>query len=225
MSDLNFPTLDAAIANIEGYNIGGTIARTQNNPGNLVYNDYTKSLGATSKGYNGLAVFPDADTGMKAEDSFLTVLANKGQTIDDISKTWAPAAAPGNTPATPGNWAQQVASYLGVKTDTDISSLKTGTQGPSTDATTTPASSVTGAPSTTSKITGVLGDAANLALSSGVAGPLGMLASGTLFGLPISRIGAFLLALIVIAGAIFLFKPVQEVVKSGVKKGVALAAV
>lgn len=217
-SSLQFPTLDAAIAQAEGYNTQGTIAQTQNNPGNLVYNDYTKSLGATGPGAKGIAIFPDVETGMNAEDALVSHYATQGLTLDQLSQNWAPSNAPGNDASTPNTWASNVASYLGVPTSTPAQALAGQTMGPS---------SVTGTPSTLSSVTGSLKDLAGAALES--TGPLGALAgavaTGSLFGLPLSRIGAFLLALIVIAGAIFLFKPVQNIAVSAAKKGAALAVV
>lgn len=217
-SSLNYPTLDAAIGQAEGYNTPGTIAQTQNNPGNLVYNGYTQSLGATGAGTNGIAIFPDANTGQSAEDALVSSYASQGLTIDQIAANWAPAAAPGNDASTPNTWASNVASYLGVPQSTPAQALAGQTQG-------TGPSSVTGVPTTSaSSVTGVLGN-----IASAVAGPLGTLANasatGSLWGLPLSQIGAFLAALIVIAGAIFLFKPVQNFAVKAGKRGAALAAI
>jgi hypothetical protein len=48
----------------------GSVAWRQNNPGNLIFTDYTKSLGATKKG-DRFAIFPNYTTGRKALEQFL----------------------------------------------------------------------------------------------------------------------------------------------------------
>lgn len=50
---------------------GGTRNLRNNNPGNIVYNEYSKSLGAIGS-QNGMAVFPDMETGSKAMTTLLT---------------------------------------------------------------------------------------------------------------------------------------------------------
>lgn len=203
-SSLQYPTLDAAIAQAEGFNTPGTIAANQHNPGNLVYNDYTKSLGATGAGSKGIAIFPDDQTGLSAEDSLVSTYAAKGLTIDQLSENWAPATAPGNDANTPSTWASNVASYLGVSGSTPTQALAGQSQGPG----------VTG------KIKDLASGVLQNAFPSGA--DIGKLAGAanstiaTLFGISISQFGAFVLGLIIIAGAIFLFKPVQNIaVKAG----------
>lgn len=64
------------------------------------------------------------------------------------------------------------------------------------------------------------GKAVNVGVGTSLAGPLGMLTGGFDWG----RLAAFLLGLLLIAGGLYLLKPVQEVVNGAVKKGaVALA--
>lgn len=82
--------ISEAIAREEGFYSVGKLTRAQrnNNPGNLEYNDFTKSMGAVS-GDPRFAIFPDLDRGWAA---LRTLLANnyKGQTIADMICKYAP---------------------------------------------------------------------------------------------------------------------------------------
>lgn len=49
----------------------GTMAWRHNNPGNLRYGDFAKAHGAVGSGQNGMAVFPDPETGRKAQKELL----------------------------------------------------------------------------------------------------------------------------------------------------------
>lgn len=55
----------------------GSVSYRQNNPGNMIFTDYTKSLGALRKG-DRFAIFPDYETGFKALKQFITDAA-KGE--------------------------------------------------------------------------------------------------------------------------------------------------
>jgi hypothetical protein len=82
-------------------------------------------------------------------------------------------------------------------------------------------------PSSTSGPSGLQTDSGNTASTSGLGSAIGSLASkaASIFGSPAAQIGAFLLGLILIAGALYLFKPVQNVVNSTIKRGAKVAAI
>jgi len=195
MGSLQFPNLDAAIAKFEGFGDPNSLAARNNNPGNLIPGAFSTSHGATGSN-SGFAVFPDLATGLSAEDSLVASYANKGATISDLINAWAPPTAPGNSPQATQNYIDSVAQSLGVSSDTPVSTLK-GAPGDSTSTASTLAQT----------LQSILG------LGYGNAFPL-MNQTGAL---SYSRIGAFLVGMILIAGGIYLFKPVQEVVQTTVR--------
>src|SRR5574337_481095 len=197
MGALSFPALDNAIAQFEGFGKSGTIATLQNNPGDLAYGNFASQHGAVGPGINNIAVFPSAATGTAAEDALVSEYANQGATIQDLISKWAPPNAPGNTPQSTQNYINFVTGQLGVSADTPVSS--TGANSPAPGA----GSSGPTASSITSSISNVL---------------------NPFSGFSPGRLGAFILGLILIAGGIYLFKPVQEVVNESVRSGVKAAA-
>ena len=86
-----------------------------NNPGNLVFNEYTKSLGATGKDKDGFAIFPDPQIGQQASIANLQNYGTKGiNTVSAIINRWSPPNAPGNTKQSTDNYTAYVAAKLGV---------------------------------------------------------------------------------------------------------------
>jgi len=86
-----------------------------NNPGNLVFNEYTKSLGATGKDKDGFAIFPDPQIGQQASIANLQNYGTKGiNTVSAITNRWSPPNAPGNTKQSTDNYTAYVAAKLGV---------------------------------------------------------------------------------------------------------------
>ena len=187
MGGLAFPSLDAAIAKIEGYGTPGTIATNQNNPGNLISGPFSAGYGGTPTVGNSQATFPTFAQGLAAEDALIQHYANNGATLQDMMTAWAPGSIPGNNPT---SYAQSVAAATGGS----------------------PGAPLTAWQQAQANILGLL-------LGNNGTGPVGAVASGataassrTIWGLLISRVAAFILGFICIAGAIFLFKPTQEVV-------------
>jgi hypothetical protein len=205
MGTLAFPSLDAAIAQAEGYNTAGSIPNLANNPGDLVAGPFATAHGATGSitaaGGQQIAVFPaGTNLGAQAEDD---LIANNytGGSIQDLATSWLS----GSSPATQTQWANNVSTALGVPASTPVTSLAGGTA--------SPAATGVAAPSTSPSLT----QQAMNAVTSG------NLASFVLFGVPVTRAAAFILGLIVIAGAIYLFKPVQKVVNTTIKRGAEVA--
>ncbi|QEE24527.1 hypothetical protein CS053_08440 [Rhodanobacter glycinis] len=61
-----------------------------NNPGNIKYNAYSRSLGAIGQDANGFAIFPDAATGLRAINSNLQNYGGKGiNTPYGIAHRWS----------------------------------------------------------------------------------------------------------------------------------------
>lgn len=86
-----------------------------NNPGNLIFNKYTQSLGATGKDKDGFAIFPDSQVGQQASIANLQNYGTKGiNTVSAITNRWSPPNAPGNTKKSTDNYTAYVAAKLGV---------------------------------------------------------------------------------------------------------------
>lgn len=61
-----------------------------NNPGNLIYNDFTRGLGATGADANGFAIFPTPQAGLNAIAANLASYARKGvNTPFEIAHRWS----------------------------------------------------------------------------------------------------------------------------------------
>lgn len=208
---LAFPSIDAAIAQMEGYNTPGTIAQTQNNPGNLVYGPFAQQYGATP-GTNGIATFPSAAQGLQAQDALVQYYANKGSTISDLLNAWAPASVPGNDPT---GYANYVAEQAGTNPNTPLSSLNSN-QTPLTFQGLFNA--ITGAYSGIPLDAGLGQTIINSSpYSNGQAQPGG---NGSITA---GRIAAFILGLIFIVAGLFLLKPTQSIVVNTGRAARALA--
>jgi hypothetical protein len=97
---------------------GGTRTDRLNNPGGLVYNEYTRSLGATGKDYGGLAIFPSMEIGAAASLANLQNYGRNGfNTVEKIINRWAPPNAEGNTPESTRNYINFVSQQLGVNAE------------------------------------------------------------------------------------------------------------
>ena len=120
-------TVASAIQTQEGY-YPGSIAYTDNNPGNLMY---AGQPGATA-GPGGFAVFDSYADGQQALYNQLNLYATgacaacNGQplTISQMTAIYAPAGSGGNNPSV---YANNIASAAGVTPDTSLSDLFSGT--------------------------------------------------------------------------------------------------
>ncbi len=103
----------AAQAGLGGFrpNRGGTLGDRLNNPGNLKYGPFAKSMGATGAGPGGHAVFPDYETGRKAMETLLQQKA-MGSSIAEMNQWYAEDP----------NWKNNVAGAMGVGTDWRLTS-------------------------------------------------------------------------------------------------------
>lgn len=129
------PTALAAVATAiqtqEGY-YPGSLAYTNNNPGNLIYTSYYASnfgasRGSPMKDKNGntigyFASFPDYQTGLAALNNQIQLYAGSGLTIQAMMQKYAPVTDANGNPTgnTPGLYAQNIASALGVSPDTPL---------------------------------------------------------------------------------------------------------
>jgi hypothetical protein len=117
-SSPNAAVIASTIQQVEGY-YPGTLAYTNNNPGNLIY---VGQAGATP-GAGGFAAFPSYDAGYQALLNQIQNYANRGLTIDQMMNLYAPAGQGTNNPTA---YANTIASALGVSTDTTVADALAG---------------------------------------------------------------------------------------------------
>lgn len=216
-SSFAYPTVDQAISQFEGYGTpNATTINNANNPGAITFGQFAIQNGATGFVTNPVtgqqfAFFPDQTTGYQALDNLVAQKAANGATIDSLISSWSPPTAPGNTPANTQNYINYVANQNGVSPDTLVSSLASN---PATSSSTTPS---TATPASTSA-SNVLNTASFLCSLTPWLSACKTVQQATAptstsqfsFG----RIGAFVLGLIAIAGAIYLFKEGSPTVQS-----------
>ncbi len=119
LSSSALQTMAGTIQQIEGYR-PGTLAYTNNNPGNLVF---VGQAGAVP-GAGGFAAFPSYDAGYQALLNQLQNYSNRGLTINQMMAIYAPAGQGGNNPTA---YAQSIADALGVSPDTLVADAIAGT--------------------------------------------------------------------------------------------------
>jgi hypothetical protein len=125
-TDSGLQTIAATIQQVEGY-YPGTLAYTNNNPGNLIY---VGQAGA-SPGAGGFASFPTYDAGYQALLNQIQNYANRGLTIDQMMAIYAPAGQGSNNPS---SYANTIANNLGVSTSTPVATAISGAASPSVDS-------------------------------------------------------------------------------------------
>jgi hypothetical protein len=125
--------LAAAIQTQEGY-YPGSLAYTNNNPGNLVFAGQSGAV----PGAGGFARFPSYDAGVAALKDQITLDVSRGSdvtgrpinTLSDLINSWAPASAGNNTAAYVAN----VAAQTGLDPNAPLSDLADGVPVFSVDA-------------------------------------------------------------------------------------------
>ena len=103
-----------AIANMEGFNVSGSIANRFNNPGNMRYSPLQSGSQVTASGT--FATFASPSEGWAALQSYIE--SNAGLSLRDFIYKYAPPNE-NNT----GNYLDYVASSLGVSADNTISDI------------------------------------------------------------------------------------------------------
>lgn len=218
--------MDSAIATAEGFGTpNATTINAANNPGAILYGPFAQSQGATGSLMSGaganLAVFPTVAQGESAEDALVGEYAANGLTLQQLGQTWACGSdTTCQSSQANQNYVSTLAQQTGVPATTPLTSLSGANPG-SPPATTGSAASN----AITNAFTwgGMLNPSTwNPFSSSSGSNPS---SSSSTSGFSWGRIGAFLLGLIVIAGAIYLFKDVREAVNSGGKSLVTAASI
>ena len=120
-----FDTLAQSIATMEGYFTPGTLANSNNNPGNIRWG-YDPSNGKGLPGQvgvdgNGFAIFSSPEAGWQELYRQLTLKANSGATVSSAISAWAPSSENDTS-----NYISFVSSNLGVSPNTPLNSLGSG---------------------------------------------------------------------------------------------------
>jgi hypothetical protein len=98
---------------------GGTPAWRNNNPGNMLYRDFTRANGAIGRDGR-FAIFPDSDTGYQAMIVRLSSPQWNDYTLSDAIHIWAPDSEPGNNP---DQYAAFVSRRSGLALDRQLGSM------------------------------------------------------------------------------------------------------
>jgi hypothetical protein len=121
-------SLASSIARFEGYNIAGSVAQRNNNPGNL-----RAGPGQIGTDANGYAVFPDAATGYAALDNQIDLNISRGLTLNQffagepgVYAGYAPSGDSNN----PSQYATTVAGWMGIDPNVPLSTLAGGSASP-----------------------------------------------------------------------------------------------
>ncbi len=144
-------TIAQTIQKVEGY-YPGTLAYRNNNPGNLIF---VGQPGAVP-GAGGFAAFPTYDDGYNALLKQIQNYANRGLTIQQMMDIYAPASQPGNNPTL---YANQIASALGVSTDSTVADALAGTSSTAIDTASVDTTDTTDASPTVDPIVWAVGAA------------------------------------------------------------------
>lgn len=117
-------SLSNAIARMEGYNVAGSLAQRNNNPGNL--RSGQGQIGMDAKGY---AIFATPEAGFAALQNQVNLNVGRGLTLEEffagkpgVYSGYAPSADSND----PTNYANTVAGWLGIDPNTTLSSLSPG---------------------------------------------------------------------------------------------------
>lgn len=114
-------SLAQAIARFEGYNVAGSVAARNNNPGNL-----RAGPGQTGTDAGGYAIFPDTDTGFAALDNQINLNIGRGLSLDEFF-AGKPGVYPGYAPSADSNnptqYASTVAGWLGIDPSVPLASI------------------------------------------------------------------------------------------------------
>lgn len=151
--------LSQAIARFEGFNVAGSVAQRNNNPGNL-----RSGPGMTGTDASGYAVFPSVSAGWSALYNQVSLNISRGLNLNQFFGG-VPGGYPGYAPSSdnnnPANYAATVGGWIGVNPTVPLSQYVTG----ATPATAAPsgAGDVTGAVDLTSAFDSLGADVASLA--------------------------------------------------------------
>ena len=139
-----------SIANMEGFNVSGSIANRYNNPGNLRYAPTQSGSANTASGQ--FATFATPQDGWNALQSYIENNAASGMDLQSFIYKYAPPTE-NNT----SGYLNTVSSQLGVDPSISLSDLINGTSNNSdSNSSSVDLSSITGLDSTTLGVIGAI---------------------------------------------------------------------
>jgi hypothetical protein len=93
-----------------------------NNPGNIKYGDFAYKMGASGRDSGGFAIFPDMQTGTRAEEALLRQYVAQGNnTVRKIISKYAPSSENDTN-----GYIEQVSKKLGIGADQVLSNAQLG---------------------------------------------------------------------------------------------------
>ena len=104
-----------AIARQEGFEVEGTRAKRNNNPGNLNYGPFARLHGATHGDDKGYAVFSSVDAGFAALRALLGTAAYRGHSLSDVIRRYCPPAGDPRGENDTADYIAHVAMWTGIK--------------------------------------------------------------------------------------------------------------
>jgi hypothetical protein len=119
-----------SIAKHEGFGRPGVIPTITNNPGDIIAGKFATAHGATGvktskDGKYNFAVFPDVETGFKAEAALIDNYIAKGYSLEGLINRLNPPNAPGNTPAMTQKYLMSVARETNIDPKIPLKDLQT----------------------------------------------------------------------------------------------------
>lgn len=109
-------TIADTIERIEGYHLPTSLAKRNNNPGNLIYVGQSGAV----RGEGGFAAWPSYAEGRAALERQIGLYSDRGLSIASMMEIYAPRGHGSNDPSL---YAAEIARSLGVPVSTALSSL------------------------------------------------------------------------------------------------------
>lgn len=103
----------ASISQMEGYNVAGSLAQRNNNPGNL---RFVGQAGAV-QGQGGFAAFPTPEAGQQALLDQINLDASRGMTLTQFVNSYAPPSENDTS-----NYLNFVSSQTGIDPNSSLTS-------------------------------------------------------------------------------------------------------
>jgi hypothetical protein len=108
------------IANAEGWNVSGSLAQRNNNPGNLVYIGPSMLGESATPGAGGFARFTDPNSGFMALENQISLDASRGLTVQQFINKYD------NVPSEQQNYLNIFQTQLGASPSDSLTSLISG---------------------------------------------------------------------------------------------------
>lgn len=207
---LQFPDIDAAITQYEGFYPGSRSYRN-NNPGNLMYGPFASGLGAIGADPQGFAQFATVQQGFGAMDQLVASYSRRGYDLGSTLTSWNGGGA--NTP----DYINFVSQKTGVDPHDPLSQAERDSNNASWwDA------FLAAVRLNPADAAGAIGSVLDEKLGTQ---SVKNTAAKMIFGISFNRLGALILGILFIIAGLMSFKEVQQVVIQAGKTAVSAATV